>query len=47
LGTKFTIEMGFYIDKLKEYGIEAIIPNDKKDIEIIQILSKMNLAKEL
>jgi len=45
LGTKFTIEMGFYIDKLKEYGIEAIIPNDKKDIEIIQNIVKNELGK--
>lgn len=28
LGTKFTMERNFYSDKLKESGIERIIPND-------------------
>jgi len=30
LGTKFTMEYSFFRDKLKEQGIEAIIPNDKE-----------------
>jgi aspartate racemase len=29
LGTKFTMEMDFYKDKLKESGIEVIIPNEE------------------
>jgi len=45
LGTKFTMEMGFYRDKLKEYDIETIIPSDKKDIEIIQNIVKNELGK--
>jgi aspartate racemase len=45
LGTKFTMKMGFYRDKLKEYGIETIIPTDKKDIEIIQNIVKNELGK--
>jgi aspartate racemase len=45
LGTKFTMEMGFYRDKLKEYDIETIIPTDEKDIEIIQNIVKNELGK--
>ena len=45
LGTKFTMEMGFYRHKLKEYDIETIIPRDKKDIEIIQNIVKNELGK--
>tara|TARA_R110002033_G_scaffold37974_2_gene77169 strand:+ start:168 stop:875 length:708 start_codon:yes stop_codon:yes gene_type:complete len=45
LGTKFTMEMGFYRDKLKEYDIETIIPTDKEDIEIIQKIVKNELGK--
>ena len=45
LGTKFTMEMDFYKDKLKEYGIETIIPSDKKDIEEIQRIVKDELGK--
>jgi len=45
LGTKFTMEMGFYRDKLKEYDIETIIPTDIKDIEIIQDIVKNELGK--
>ena len=42
---KFTMEMGFYRNKLKEYNIETIIPTDKKDIEIIQNIIKNELGK--
>lgn len=45
LGTKFTMEMDFYKDKLKEYGIETIIPSEKKDIEEIQNIVKNELGK--
>ncbi|PKG44119.1 aspartate/glutamate racemase family protein [Psychroflexus sp. MES1-P1E] len=45
LGTKFTMEMGFYRDKLKKYDIETIIPTDEKDIEIIQNIVKNKLGK--
>lgn len=45
LGTKFTMEMGFYRDKLKEYDIETIIPTDEKDIETIQNIVKNELGK--
>ena len=45
LGTKFTMEMGFYRDKLKEFDIGTIIPIDKKDIEIIQNIVKNELGK--
>lgn len=45
LGTKFTMEMDFYRNKLKEYDIETIIPTDKKDIEIIQNIVKNELGK--
>lgn len=47
LGTKFTMEMDFYKNKLKENNIETIIPSEKKDIEEIQHIVKMNLEKEL
>ena len=45
LGTKFTMEMDFYRDKLKECGIETIVPTDKKDIEEIQNIVKNELGK--
>ena len=45
LGTKFTMEMSFYKDKLKEYGIETIVPSDKNDIEDIQNIVKNELGK--
>ena len=46
LGTKFTMEMDFYRNKLKEYNIETIIPLEKKDIEEIQKIVKNELGKE-
>ena len=45
LGTKFTMEMDFYRNKLKEYNIEAIVPSEKKDIEEIQDIVKNELGK--
>ena len=45
LGTKFTMEMDFYRNKLKEYNIEIIIPSDKKDIEEIQNIVKNELGR--
>ena len=45
LGTEFTMELDFYKGKLKEYGIETIIPLEKKDIEIIQSIVKDELGK--
>jgi aspartate racemase len=45
LGTKFTMEMDFYRNKLKEYSIETIIPSEKKDIEEIQNIVKNELGK--
>ena len=34
LGTKFTMQLGFYTDRLAKYGIETIIP-DQADIDFI------------
>ncbi|WP_428740769.1 aspartate/glutamate racemase family protein [Tenacibaculum sp.] len=45
LGTKFTMEMDFYKDKLKESNIEPLIPLEKKDIEEIQHILKNELGK--
>lgn len=45
LGTKFTMEMDFYRNKLKEYNIETIIPSEKKDVEEIQDIIKNELGK--
>lgn len=36
LGTQFTMEMDFYTSKLKEYGIEAIVPAQKEVRDYIQ-----------
>lgn len=45
LGTKFTMEMDFYQKKLKEYGIETIVPTNKNDVEDIQSILKNELGK--
>lgn len=45
LGTKFTMEMDFYRNKLKEYYIETIIPSENGDIEEIQDIVKNELGK--
>lgn len=36
LGTVFTMELDFYRDKLAELGVETIIPEDKKDRDLIE-----------
>lgn len=36
LGTEFTMELDFYKDKLSEYGIESIIPQNKSDRDFIE-----------
>ncbi|QOG01718.1 aspartate/glutamate racemase family protein [Flavobacterium sp. MDT1-60] len=35
LGTKFTMELDFFTDKLKDKGIEAIIPENQEDKDFI------------
>lgn len=45
LGTKYTMEMDFYKNKLKENNIEIIIPSEKKDIDEIQNIVKNELGK--
>jgi aspartate racemase len=30
LGTKFTMEMDFYTNKLKQYGLEVLIPKEQE-----------------
>ncbi|KAB7530411.1 amino acid racemase [Flagellimonas olearia] len=45
LGTKFTMEMDFYRNKLKEYNIGTIVPSEKKDIEEIQHIVKNELGR--
>ncbi|UNZ00235.1 aspartate/glutamate racemase family protein [Zhouia spongiae] len=45
LGTKFTMEMDFYRNKLKEFNIETVVPSGKKDIEDIQEIVKNELGK--
>jgi aspartate racemase len=35
LGTKFTMELDFFTDKLKDKGIEAIIPESQEDKDFI------------
>lgn len=45
LGTMFTMEMGFYRDKLEEFGITTLIPEQKSDIEEIQNIVKNELGK--
>lgn len=36
LGTKFTMEMDFYINKLEEYGLEVLIPEKQETRDYIQ-----------
>ncbi|GAB3648067.1 aspartate/glutamate racemase family protein [Echinicola sediminis] len=45
LGTKFTMEMDFYRNKLKEHAIDTIIPSEKAAIEEIQHIVKNELGK--
>lgn len=47
LGTQFTMEMGFYRDKLAEHGIKTLIPAKKSDIDDIQHIVKNELGRGL
>ena len=44
LGTKFTMEMNFYKQKLKEYGVEAVIPQKQTTRDYIQDTVKNELG---
>ncbi len=44
LGTKYTLTHKFYIDGLKRYGIEAIVP-EKDDIEVVNKIIYEELTK--
>jgi len=45
LGTKFTMEMDFFKNKLQDYSIKVIIPEEMKEIERIQYILKEELGK--
>jgi aspartate racemase len=45
LGTKFTMEMDFYIKKLKESGVEVIIPEEQEIRDYIQHTIKEELGR--
>lgn len=45
LGTKFTMEMDFYKDKLTQLGVQAIIPNKQEDRDFIQATLRDELGK--
>ncbi|MBO9585759.1 MAG: aspartate/glutamate racemase family protein [Flavobacterium sp.] len=45
LGTKFTMEMDFYFDKLAENNIEAIVPFLQEDRDFIQKTLKEELGR--
>ncbi|MGN7787330.1 aspartate/glutamate racemase family protein [Niabella sp. 22666] len=44
LGTKFTMEMDFYRDKLEEYGLEILIPEVPETRDYIQYTVKEELG---
>jgi len=44
LGTKFTMEMGFYKNKLQEYGLEILIPEKQETRDYIQHTVKEELG---
>lgn len=44
LGTKFTMEMDFYSNKLKQHGIEVVIPDKEATREYIQYTVKEELG---
>ncbi|MCF3110631.1 aspartate/glutamate racemase family protein [Niabella sp. CC-SYL272] len=44
LGTKFTMEMDFYRDKLEEYGLEVLIPELQETRDYIQYTVKDELG---
>jgi aspartate racemase len=45
LGTKFTMELPFYRDKLAQHGIETIIPTDQGTRDFIQKTLKEELGR--
>lgn len=45
LGTKFTMEMGFYIKKLEEHGLEVLIPGKQETRDYIQHTVKEELGR--
>lgn len=45
LGTKFTMEMDFYISKLAKEGVQAIVPHLQEDRDFIQTTLKDELGK--
>ncbi|HET9433281.1 MAG TPA: amino acid racemase, partial [Chitinophagaceae bacterium] len=44
LGTKFTMEMDFYKKKLKEYGVDVLIPQKQETRDYIQHTIKEELG---
>ncbi|MBF2709529.1 aspartate/glutamate racemase family protein [Flavobacterium soyangense] len=44
LGTKFTMEMGFYKNKLEEYGLKVLIPEKQETRDYIQYTVKEELG---
>ena len=44
LGTKFTMEMDFYRNKLEEYGLEVLIPEKQETRDYIQYTIKEELG---
>ncbi|MGK6341884.1 aspartate/glutamate racemase family protein [Chryseobacterium sp. DT-3] len=44
LGTKFTMEMDFYKNKLQEYGLEVLIPENQETRDYIQHTVKEELG---
>jgi aspartate racemase len=38
LGTKFTMQMDFFKERLKKHGIDAIVPDEKDMLEVVRII---------
>lgn len=45
LGTKFTMELSFYKNKLEEYGLEVVIPQSREIRDYIQYTVKEELGR--
>lgn len=45
LGTKFTMEMDFYKDHLKSFGLKVLIPEKEADRDYMQQILKQELGK--
>lgn len=45
LGTSFTMEMDFYKDKLKSFGINVLVPENQKTRDYIQYVLKEELGR--